>query len=93
MYAFFFQQIMNDDDYKGEPILQLLTIKCQNPSPKDNITERYCLLLSDGRYMEGFFMLATHLNHLIAHERLADFAVVQLKDYITSVVTIKNDEK
>lgn len=48
--------------------------------------ERYRLLISDGQYLYSFAMLATQLNEMHHSGQLAEFTVIRIDRFITSVV-------
>lgn len=50
-------------------------------------SDRFRLLISDGRHLNSFAMLATQLNNQVTSGELCDFTVVQITRYITSMVT------
>lgn len=71
-----------NNKYEGQPILQVLASK---PIDSANAGARYRLLVSDGKFLQSFTMLATQLNHLIVNGQLADFTIFKVTQYITSV--------
>lgn len=78
--------IMSGVEYDKEPILQVLGSK----RIAGGSTERYRLLLSDGKYLQSFSMLSTQLNHMVTEGLLTEFTIIQVKQHITSVVN-KNE--
>nr|CAD7429216.1 unnamed protein product [Timema monikensis] len=52
----------------------------------DATSERYRLLLSDGRHLNSFAMLATQLNEKVISGELSDYTVVQINRHITSMI-------
>lgn len=50
-------------------------------------SDRFRLLVSDGRHLNSFAMLATQLNDKVTSGELSDFTVIQITRYITSMVT------
>ena len=56
--------------------------------------DRFRLLVSDGKHLNSFAMLATQLNDKVISGDLCDYTVVQVTRYITSMVTnINKDDK
>lgn len=66
-----------------KPILQILGSKRIQSSEN---SERYRLLISDGKFLNSFAMLATQLNDFVTEGRLADYTIVRVNRYITSMV-------
>lgn len=79
-----------NNTYEGEPpVLQVLGSKKINTSKNDDnqkSTERYRLLLSDGKNLQSFAMLATNLNELVHNDELSDYTIIRLKDKTVSTV-------
>lgn len=73
---------MNGEDVP-KPVLQILAIKKINSTTD---SERYRILISDGKYFNSFAMLATQLNEMLQNGELAEFTIVQLGKYVTSMV-------
>lgn len=73
---------MNGEDVP-KPVLQILAIKKINSTTD---SERYRILISDGKYFNSFAMLATQLNEMLQNGQLAEFTIVQLGKYVTSMV-------
>jgi len=48
--------------------------------------DRFRLLVSDGRHLNSFAMLATQLNDKVTSGELCDYTVIQITRYITSMV-------
>ena len=48
--------------------------------------DRYRLLVSDGKHLNSFAMLATQLNDKVTSGELCDYTVIQITRYITSMV-------
>lgn len=63
-----------------EPILQILGTKKFN---RDGGSERYRLLLSDGKYMQGFSVLTAHLSGTLDNRDISDYTVIRVKNYDT----------
>ncbi|XP_066597449.1 replication protein A 70 kDa DNA-binding subunit isoform X2 [Prorops nasuta] len=82
-------EIMNGVDI-AQPILQMLGHK-RLGGP--NSTERYRLLLSDGKRINSFTMLATQLNELITENILTEFSICQVNRYAISTVNNSGSEK
>lgn len=66
-----------------KPVLQILGSK--RIMSTEN-SERYRLLVSDGKFLNSFAMLATQLNDYVVDGRLADNTIVRIDKYITSMV-------
>lgn len=74
-----------------EPVLQVLGTK---KIASSGGAERYRLLLSDGKHLQSFAMLSTQLNNHVTNGDLAEFAIIRVRNHITSVVNkTDNDEK
>eukprot|EP00824_Muranothrix_gubernata_P012816 TRINITY_DN269_c2_g1_i1.p2 TRINITY_DN269_c2_g1~~TRINITY_DN269_c2_g1_i1.p2 ORF type:complete len:674 (-),score=142.68 TRINITY_DN269_c2_g1_i1:320-2305(-) len=78
-------QAIYNGDTSLHPVLQVMDVKRINAQPGTAASERYRLVLSDGRFYQQA-MLATQLNELIRSGRLAPRCVVQLQEYICNVV-------
>jgi len=65
------------------PVLQILGSK--RITGAEN-AERYRLLVSDGKSLHSFAMLATQLNELQAQGQLCDYTICRVNRYITSMV-------
>lgn len=68
-----------------EPIVQILGHKKLAGTTAGS--DRFRLLISDGRHLNSFAMLATQLNNQVTSGELCNFTVVQITRYITSMVT------
>lgn len=66
-----------------KPVLQILGSK-QIKSTENS--ERYRLLVSDGKYLNSFAMLATQLNNFVSEGQLTDNTIVRIDRFITSMV-------
>lgn len=63
--------------YEGEePILQILAIKNFDFNGSN---DRFRLILSDGKNLLSFAMLAPQLNDMA--KELSDFAIIRIKEY------------
>lgn len=88
----------SDSDVE-QPILQVLGTKRISSGGGGNsngaaATERYRLLLSDGKFLQSFSMLATQLNEMVIAGDLADFCIIRVLQHITSTVNKSDkDEK
>ncbi|XP_017485028.1 PREDICTED: replication protein A 70 kDa DNA-binding subunit [Rhagoletis zephyria] len=82
------ERIMRGEEV-DKPILQILGTK----KITGGETDRLRLLISDGKYINSYSMLATQLNHLHAEGKLAEYTIVQVDKYITSVVNAKDAGK
>lgn len=67
-----------------KPILQVLGTK-RIPGGEGNV--RYRLLVSDGRYLISYAMLATQLNHFADENKLTDNTIIRIEKHIVSVVS------
>ncbi|XP_058467652.1 replication protein A 70 kDa DNA-binding subunit [Malaya genurostris] len=67
-----------------QPVVQILGSK--RIAGGGEQSERYRLLISDGQNLYSFAMLATQLNELHQNGQLAEFTVIRINRYITSVV-------
>ncbi|EEB17279.1 Replication protein A 70 kDa DNA-binding subunit, putative [Pediculus humanus corporis] len=72
------------------PIMQVLGSK---KLTSNNATERYRLLISDGKYHNSFAMIATQLNDLVSSGELSEFTIVKIKRYITSLFNTSEKER
>lgn len=81
-------QIMTGNDV-DKPVLQILGTKKISGSTEGS--ERYRLLVSDGKYFNSFAMLATQLNGLHGEGKLTENTIIRLDRYITSMVN-KSDK-
>lgn len=67
-----------------KPVVQILGSKRIASSGEQS--ERYRLLISDGQNLYSFAMLATQLNEMHQNGQLAEYTVIRIERYITSVV-------
>ncbi|KAK6639757.1 hypothetical protein RUM43_008032 [Polyplax serrata] len=72
------------------PIMQVLGSK---KLASNNSTERYRLLVSDGKYHNSFAMVATQLNEMVSSGQLAEFTIVKINRYITSLFNASDKER
>ncbi|XP_055386595.1 replication protein A 70 kDa DNA-binding subunit-like [Condylostylus longicornis] len=84
-----FESILSGVDY-DKPILQILGTRRIAGSEG---SERFRLLVSDGKYLNSFAMLATQLNNLYTSGQLSDYTVIRVDRYISSVVSKDNGSK
>lgn len=56
-------------------------------------TDRYRLLVSDGKRMNSFTMLATSLNDYITENILTEYAICEVTKYVLSTVSNGGKEK
>ncbi|KAH8355941.1 hypothetical protein KR200_003720 [Drosophila serrata] len=75
-------RIMHGEDV-SKPVLQILAIKKIN-SNEDS--ERFRIMISDGKYFNSHAMLASQLNEMQQKGQLDEFTIVQLDNYVTSMV-------
>ncbi|KAH8355942.1 hypothetical protein KR200_003721, partial [Drosophila serrata] len=75
-------RIMHGEDV-SKPVLQILAIKKINSNAD---SERYRILISDGKYFNSYAMLASQLNEMQHKGQLDEFTIVQLDKYVTSMV-------
>ncbi|XP_076637806.1 replication protein A 70 [Colletes latitarsis] len=82
-------KIMNGIDI-DKPILQILGHKKLASSSSG---ERYRLLVSDGKRINSFTMLATQLNSMITDNVLTEFSICQINRYAISMVNNAGKQK
>ena len=82
-------KIINGVDV-DKPILQILGHKKLASSSSG---ERYRLLVSDGRRVNSFTMLATQLNSMISNNILTEFSICQINRYAISMVNNAGKQK
>ncbi|XP_016913881.2 replication protein A 70 kDa DNA-binding subunit [Apis cerana] len=82
-------KIMNGIDV-DKPVLQILGHKKLSSS---NSGERYRLLVSDGKRVNSFTMLATQLNSMITDNILTEFSICQINRYAISMVNNAGKQK
>lgn len=68
-----------------KPVVQILGSKRIAGGGSDQ-SERYRLLISDEQHLYSFAMLATQLNVMHQNGQLAEFTVIRIDRYITSMV-------
>ncbi|XP_066303050.1 replication protein A 70 kDa DNA-binding subunit-like isoform X1 [Branchiostoma lanceolatum] len=78
------QEIANGGSPKS-PVLQVLGIK-KIQSAGAQGSERYRLLLSDGKHTQSSAMLATQQNHLVNSGQLQNNCVIRLEKYICNTI-------
>lgn len=71
-----------------KPVLQILGSKRITSAGTE---DRFRLLVSDGKHIQSFAMLATQLNHLYHENQLSENTVARIDRYITSMVN-RNDK-
>lgn len=80
---FDWQEILNGDSSSiSDPVFQVLGSK---RIASGGGVERFRLLLSDGKYLQSFAMLATQLNERVSE--LTDLSIIRVKQHATSVVS------
>ncbi|KAK1118340.1 hypothetical protein K0M31_015043 [Melipona bicolor] len=82
-------KIMNGIEV-DKPILQILGHKKLSNS---NSGDRYRLLVSDGKRVNSFTMLATQLNSMITDNVLTEFCICQINKYAISIVNNGDKKK
>ncbi|XP_031833471.1 replication protein A 70 [Nomia melanderi] len=82
-------KIMNGIDV-DKPVLQILGHK---KLASTNSGERYRLLVSDGKSINSFSMLATQLNSMITDNILTEFSICQINRYAISMVNNAGKQK
>lgn len=82
-------KIMNGIDVDN-PVLQVLGHKKLASSSSG---ERYRLLVSDGKRINSFTMLATQLNRMITNNELTEFSICQINRYAISMVNNGGKQK
>ncbi|KOC64699.1 Replication protein A 70 kDa DNA-binding subunit [Habropoda laboriosa] len=82
-------KIMNGVDV-DKPVLQILGHKKLASSSSG---ERYRLLVSDGKRVNSFTMLATQLNSMITENVLTEFSICQINRYAISMVNNAGKQK
>ncbi|OAD56898.1 Replication protein A 70 kDa DNA-binding subunit [Eufriesea mexicana] len=73
-----------------KPVLQILGHKKLSSSSSG---ERYRLLVSDGKRVNSFTMLATQLNSMITDNILTEFSICQINRYAISMVNNAGKQK
>jgi replication factor A1 len=68
-----------------KPVFQILGVRRIGPNANE-ASERYRMLVSDGKLFHSFAMLATQLNEIYTSGQLPDFTIVQVNRYITSML-------
>lgn len=56
------------------------------PPQANDVEDRYRLLISDGKIQHSFTMLATQLNYMFTDNILADYTIMRVDNYITSMI-------
>lgn len=74
---------MLNENETGKPVLQVLGIKCIKPVDG---YDRYRLLVSDGKNLHSFAMLASQMNDLIKSERLDNFCIIKVHQHTVSLI-------
>lgn len=77
-------------------ICLIFRFSCLQGSKKlasNNATERYRLLVSDGKYHNSFAMVATQLNEMVSSGQLSEFTIVKINRYITSIFNTSDKER
>lgn len=74
---------MLNDNESGKPVLQVLGSKCIKGSEGG---DRWRLLISDGKHLHSFAMLASQVNHFISSGKLTTNAIVKVLKHTVSVI-------
>lgn len=74
--------MIEEVSYDGEIVLQFLRAKRIVGENGD----RYRLYLSDGEHFSSLIVLSKHLNHLCANDKLTEYAIIGVKEYIVSAI-------
>lgn len=67
-------------------VFQVLGSRRVNNSGGTDSKNRYRLLVSDGKTIHSFAMLATEMNHFYEENKLPDFTIIKVDRYVCSVV-------
>lgn len=70
------------------PVVQILG--CKKIPGSEGAADRYRLLVSDGKYMITFAMLAAQLNNVVASDKLPTNTIIVIRRYITSNIQTNN---
>lgn len=81
---------MSGSENVGTPTVQILGSKRVSGNVGD---ERYRLLISDGKYLHSFAMLATQLNDMQKAGKLCDFTIMRIDKFMCSMVNRSNANK
>uniref|UniRef100_A0A182Y582 Replication protein A subunit n=1 Tax=Anopheles stephensi TaxID=30069 RepID=A0A182Y582_ANOST len=84
----FLTEVMQGNELQN-PVVQILGSKRIAGSGEQS--ERFRLLISDGKSLYSFAMLATQLNDLQKQDKLPQYTIIRIDRYTTSVVN--RDEK
>lgn len=74
---------MLNENELGSPVVQVLGTKCIKGSEG---SERWRLLVSDGKHLHSFAMLASQLNHYIGSKKLATHSILKILKHTVSVI-------
>uniref|UniRef100_A0A182JRW5 Replication protein A subunit n=1 Tax=Anopheles christyi TaxID=43041 RepID=A0A182JRW5_9DIPT len=77
------QEIMQGNELQN-PVVQILGSK--RIAGNGEASERFRLLISDGKSLYSFAMLATQLNDLQKQDKLPQYTIIRIDRYTTSVV-------
>lgn len=75
---------MLTENEPGKPVLQVLGSKCIKQSSEGN--DRWRLLVSDGKHLHSFAMLASQLNQHITSGKLSNNAIIKVLKHTVSVI-------
>lgn len=67
-----------------KPVVQILGNKHIKSSAENS--DRYRILVSDGKYLNSFAMLATQLNNYVTEGQLSNNTIIRIERFITSMV-------
>lgn len=81
---------MSGAETVSTPVVQILGSKRVSGNVGD---ERYRLLISDGKYLHSFAMLATQLNAMHTAGQLCDFTIMRIEKFMCSMVNRSNANK
>lgn len=77
------KSIMNNEEVK-DPVIQVLGVRKITATGSN---ERYRLLISDGKNINSFAMLATQLNTMVSSGEITEFSILKIKRHIISNLT------
>lgn len=79
--------------YKENNIILFFLIQGHKKLASSSSGDRYRLLVSDGKRVNSFTMLATQLNSMITDNILTEFSICQVNRYAVSTVNNGGKQK
>lgn len=74
---------MLTENETGKPVIQVLGTKCIKGGEG---SDRYRLLVSDGKHLHSFAMLASQMNHFVTSQKLSNHTILKILKHTVTVM-------